>query len=225
LAQLKLPFPESVWLIKTTGREEGGAAYCRQHAVVVPQSMTRDAPRELERLLTHELFHVLSSHNAEFRRRCYQIIGFRPVTPVPFPNSLRDRRITNPDGPLTDAVIDMQVDGQGRSAVPILYSSEPKFDPQKGGPFFKYVTFRLLVVESHDGGWRGVERNGEPWLLSPGQVPDFGRQIGANTGYIIHPDEILADNFVHLVHQTKELRSPEIVDRLRNVLTRKATAE
>jgi hypothetical protein len=27
------------------------------------------------------------------------------------------------------------------------------------------------------------------------KVPDFFRQIRDNTGYIIHPDEVLADNF------------------------------
>ena len=30
-------------------------------------------------------------------------------------------------------------------------------------------------------------------------VPDFFRQITDNTGYIIHPDEIIADNFVFVM--------------------------
>ena len=36
----------------------------------------------------------------------------------------------------------------------------------------------------------------------------------------IHPDEILADNFVHLVNQTKDLASPEIVAAMREQLAR-----
>ncbi len=218
LAGLRLRFPESVWLVKTTGGEEGDAAYCRRHAVVLPQSKINDTPRELERLLVHELFHILSSHDPEFRASCYKLIGFRVVAPIELPDSLRDRKITNPDGPLSDALIDIMVEGESRSVVPVLYSSERRFDPVRGGPFFKYLTFRLLVAERHEGGWRAAMRNGEPWMLVPGQTADFGRQIGATTGYIIHPDEILADNFVHLVYQTPNLRSPQIVANLREAL-------
>jgi hypothetical protein len=221
LARFRLPTPKSVWLIKTTGREEGGAAYCRQHAIVLPQRMTRDTSRDLERLLTHELFHVLSSHDAEFRRRCYEVIGFRVVMPITLPESLREQAITNPDGPLPDAVVNVRIDSEDRTLVPILYSTKPKFDPALGGPFFKYLTFRLMVVEPHGEGWRGSLRNGEPWLVSPNEVADYGRQIGANTGYIIHPDEILADNFVHAVNDAQQLRSPQIVEGLRKVLSGK----
>lgn len=217
-AAFRLPFPPTVALIKTTGREEGGAAYCRRHAIVLPQSKVAAAPRDLERLLTHELFHILSAHDQPFRTRCYQVIGFRVIAPPELPMSLRDRKITNPDGPLLDAVIDVMVDGKQRSVVPVLFSSERRFDPVRGGPFFKYLTFRLLVCEMHDRRWQAVERDGEPWLLIPSETADYGRQIGANTGYIIHPDEVLADNFVHLVERTPDLRSPQIVAGLQAVV-------
>ena len=35
----------------------------------------------------------------------------------------------------------------------------------------------------------------QPVLLDPEDLPDYHRRIGRNTNYIIHPDEILADNF------------------------------
>ena len=47
-------------------------------------------------------------------------------------------------------------------------------------------------------GWRAVLVDGQP-VLHEASVPDFHRQIGSNTGYIIHPEEILADNFAALV--------------------------
>jgi hypothetical protein len=218
LAELRLPLPNSIWLIKTTGREEGDAAYCRKHAIVLPQSKVDDPPQALERLLTHELFHILSSHDSKLREKCYKLIGFRVIPPVDFPALLRDRKLTNPDGPLADALIDVKVGNETISVVPILYSSAERFDPVRGGPFFKYLTFRLLVVESQEGNWRPTEQNGQPRLLSPNQTPDYGRQIGTNTGYVIHPDEILAENFVHLVQGTQNLRSPEIVSGLKEAL-------
>ena len=40
---------------------------------------------------------------------------------------------------------------------------------------------------------RPVLATGEPVLLDPANVPDFHEQIGRNTKYIIHPEEVLAD--------------------------------
>src|SRR4030042_3306204 len=39
LMGLALALPETVCLIKTTGNEEGGAAYTRGHAIVLPRSL------------------------------------------------------------------------------------------------------------------------------------------------------------------------------------------
>jgi hypothetical protein len=52
-------------------------------------------------------------------------------------------------------------------------------------------------------------------------VPDFQEKIGRNTTYIIHPEEILADNFVHLVRQREKLATPRIVEELQKVLEKR----
>ncbi|MBI3838322.1 MAG: hypothetical protein HY288_10375 [Planctomycetia bacterium] len=97
----KLKLPSVVLLVKTTGREEGGAAYCRGQAIVLPQNMI-DGPREhLEKILPHEVFHNLSSQNPELREKLYAIIGFRSCNEVQLPEPLRAKRITNPDAPVT----------------------------------------------------------------------------------------------------------------------------
>ena len=57
-----------------------------------------------------------------------------------------------------------------------------------------------------------------PILLEPQQTASFMEQIGKNTGYIIHPDEILADNFIQLVKENKKLPSPKIVEQMQSVL-------
>ena len=63
-------------------------------------------------------------------------------------------------------------------------------------------------------------RDGQPHLLDAEKTASYHEQIGKNTRYIIHPDEILADNFVHLVNQTKDLPSPKIVASMRKKLAR-----
>ena len=57
-----LEFPEGVVLIRTTGREEGGAAYTRGNAIVVSTEVlkTEATDAKLTKLLGHELFHIIS---------------------------------------------------------------------------------------------------------------------------------------------------------------------
>ena len=59
---------------------------------------------------------------------------------------------------------------------------------------------------------------GEPVVVDAKKEPAFYEKIGKNTNYVIHPDEILADNFVHLVMQDPDLMTPRIVDELRLTL-------
>jgi len=50
----------------------------------------------------------------------------------------------------------------------------------------------------------------EPAFLSPGEAPGFFALIGSNTGYIIHPEETLADNFTFMIMEKSDLPNPEI---------------
>ncbi len=224
LADLPLPLPDEILLIRTTGKEEGSAAYCRgDNAIVLPTAYVerRSAP-QLKRTLIHELFHILSRNNPDLRKRLYAIVGFKRCPEVAYPASLRDRKITNPDAPTLEHYIEIDVDGTWTKTVPVLYASADRYDPAKGGPFFRYLQFRLMAVAEKNGRWAAVTRNGEPLLIDPKSNASFHHQIGKNTGYIIHPDEILADNFVHLVERSKDLPTPKIVEQMRTELSRPA---
>lgn len=212
-SRCNLPLPPNILLIQTTGKEEGDAAYCRRHAVILPRRYVGFPAAQLEPIFIHELFHVLSSHNDGLRSSLYEIIGFQPCPEIVLPESLAEFKITNPDGPSLDYYIELDVDGQQRLAVPLLYSPE-RFDPRRNRSFFAYLTFRLLVVERDGDEWRVAKESAEPVLLDPKQTPSFHQQIGGNTKYIIHPDEVLADNFMHLMMQTRNLPNPEIVGKL-----------
>lgn len=219
LAPLYLRLPPVVLLVPTTGKEEGNAAYCRGNAIVLPRGRLEQKER-LENLLVHELFHILSRNDPELRKRLYAIIGFRPCPEIALPVSLRHRKITNPDAPLIDNTIELDLQGKKRNAVPVLYASVEKYDPQKGGNFFRYLQFRLMVVEQMGDAWKPSQKDGMPVLLVPKDVASYRQQIGNNTNYIIHPDEILADNFVHLVNQTPKLPTPRIVEEMRKALSK-----
>ncbi len=96
----KLKFPEKIYFIKTTGKEEGNAPYTRNaNAIVFSKSELLAPQKEIEKTLVHELFHVLSANNIELRDQAYSIIGFIKCNEISYPQSLMEQKITNPDAP------------------------------------------------------------------------------------------------------------------------------
>lgn len=219
LQPFKLDFPRTVLLVQTTGHEESGAAYCRGSAIVFPRNMVRRAEKSLTKTLTHELFHILSSHNEKLRDRLYAIVGFAPSGEIQLPESLRPRKITNPDAPVCEHYIEVQHGDSLVKVAPMLFSAHERYDVSRGGDLFQYLTFRLMVVEQ-DGDKRApLEENGKPVLLEATDVPAFFEKIGRNTRYIIHPEEVLAENFVLMVDNKIDIPTPRIPKEMKRVLS------
>ena len=222
IAGFTLPLPRQIFVIRSRTLEEGGAAYCRRNAIVLPAGNIESASgEELERLLLHELFHIASRQDDAWRNRAYAVIGFQLTSPISLPPELNGRRLTNPDAPFVDCFIRLQDGQRSRLAAPVLFSKNDAYSP-KARNVFSVVSFKLMEIEKSEtgGGHVPVVRDGRPVLLDPGNEPTFFRQIGRNTMYIVHPDEILAENFVALAMQDVDLKSPEIVDRLRVAIKR-----
>lgn len=216
----ELPFPAAIQLVKTTGAEEGNAAYTRGTAIFLPVSDLSKPPPELKKLLCHELFHILSRGNPELRQKLYAVIGFTPCDEVELPPQLAARKITNPDAPRNDHLIRLKIDGESCFAVPILFSSTETYDVKRGGEFFAYLTFQFLVMEqtATPRHFKVAQQGGSPRLAGVKAVSGFFEQIGRNTNYIIHPEEILADNFALLVLGDGKIASPEILEKMQKVL-------
>jgi len=225
--RLELPWPKAISFVKTTGREEGGAAYTRGQALILPQDMLRPNRPLPPRLVAHELLHILSRSNPGLRDRLYQVIGFVRCAEVELPQTLRRRRITNPDAPANDHCIRVQVEGAEVWAVPIIFSRTGQYDVQRGGEFFSYMQSQLLLVQRQGDPpvTKPLYAGSEPRLVDFDQVSGFYEQVGRNTEYLIHPEEILADNFALLVLGDENAPSPEILQKLQDVLTGKAGEE
>ena len=222
LATFEIPFPKRILLVRTTGKEEGGAAYCRGSGIILPKGKPGPDNAAAERLLLHELFHILSSHQRELRHRLYALIGFQPCREIQLPGELRNRKITNPDGPRIAYYIELAENDQKFPVVPVLYASVDRF-PEGAKNFFQVMQFKLMRVVRMGDQWEAHLSDGTPTFLEVNQrqmIPaSLFAQIGKNTGYIIHPDEILADNFVHLVLDKKDLPSPQLVHDMRKLLS------
>jgi hypothetical protein len=102
--------------------------------------------------------------------------------------------------------------------VPVLYSSPAHYDQQRGGNLFSYLTFRLMAIEHREDRWQPQLQDGKPKLYEVTQAPAYYDRIGRNTGYIIHPEEVLADNFVLLVAGKTEVPTPRILTEMKRVI-------
>jgi hypothetical protein len=220
LTGLSPSLPKKIFLAVTTGNEEGGAAYTRSNAMFFPEALLEVPQGDLQKTFCHELFHVLSRNNPALRDALYAVIGFIKCGEIKFPEELKTRKITNPDAPFNDHCVLLQVGGENCWAIPILFSSAEKYDVKRGGEFFNYLQFQFLLVERKSNSLAATPlyEGQKPRLASLQQVSGFYEQTGRNTEYIIHPEEILADNFALLVLGGGNLPSPEIIAKLEELL-------
>ena len=220
LTRFPLSLPPIIQMIKTTGAEEGNAAYTRASAIILPKSDLAKRQSELMKLFSHELFHVLSRHNPDLKERLYEAIGFIQCDEIEFPRELASRKITNPDAPKNDHFIRLTVRGEQVLAVPILFSTAEVYDAKKGGEFFEYLNFQFLVMKTTEAPKRlvAVYEDSKPKLIGPKEASGFFEQIGRNTQYIIHPEEILAENFSLLILKEENAPSPEVLEKISTIL-------
>ena len=216
LARYARHLPKCIDLIKTTGNDEGAAPYTRGTSIILPRRRTGQSAKGLERLFYHELFHIISRGNSKLRDELYGIIGYQKCGEVSLPGDMMPRRISNPDAPVVEHCIRVLKDGVSHWVAPVLFSRTPTYNPETGGTFFRYLEFRLMAIDRKNA--KPILKDGKPILLKPDAVEGFYEQIGRNTGYIIHPEETLANNFVHLMTGKQGLKNPEIPKKIEQLL-------
>lgn len=200
-------FPDTLKLIKTKGRHYGdGVWYTRENCIIIPaDELGRRKTNPFTTTMYHELFHVWSRLNPTKSDRAYQLIGFEGLgyQNLILPPGLAARALYNPDGvDFAQKIALAQTDGSAIYAIPIIYSNHLGWtDEQK--TFFAYLEFNLFQIEKQaDNKWKVVvKEDGYSSTLNIQGQPDFFRQIKDNTGYIIHPDEVMADNFAFIMQE------------------------
>ncbi|MCS7036865.1 MAG: hypothetical protein RMJ33_12305 [Saprospiraceae bacterium] len=202
-------FPDTLLLLKIKGKPYGPSVYyTRQNAIVIPQDVLQLRRRQdVLNTLYHELFHIYSRLRPSKRTRLYRRIGFEPIglERLQLPQPLAERVLHNPDGTDFAQKITLQEGDKIIEAIPIIYANEPGYTPRKR-LFFAYLEFSLFeIIPLADGRWHvRTQEDGLSSTIDMQKVPDFYRQIGDNTTYIIHPDEVLADNFALLMASKKD---------------------
>lgn len=219
---LNLNLPEEIYLVKVSDNVEAGALSTRGNAIFYPDSFYVCDNDNYERLVMHEFFHILTRHNPDLKPKLYSIIGFEECKEITFSKHLQESIIVNPDAPDIKYVIKIKHNGKKEWATPILYTDPSKFDIHDPVPFVSLFKVAIALLEqSKDDKQKFIvkrHKNNLPVLISPHAAQDFFEQIGENTGYIIHPEEILAENFAHMIRQTQNLPNPEVPKKMQHII-------
>ena len=205
-------FPEDLQLIKLKGNHYGsGAFYTREKTILIPQDVLNEKQYEsFYETMLHEIFHIYSRYHPERRNALYELIGFKKLAEtegLSMNPSLKNRLLLNPDGIDGNYFIELKEEGKPLFAVPILVANSLGFEKNKS-EFFDYLQFNLYPIQSpFESSIKVFSQDDGTSRLNLDEVEGFYEQIQRNTNYIIHPDEILADNFIFLVQAKKDPRT------------------
>lgn len=212
--------PDTIYLVRTTGDEEGGAAYTRGNGIIFPRKLLMPDVVALYKLISHELFHVITRQNKHLKNDLYGIIGFKKCPAYALPKSLDSRRITNPDAPLNEYCIQVRAGKTDIIALPLLYSQLDTYSKRDGDRLFDYLQAAYISVArvKNPGHKLIMLKGGDMTLYKEEELQNLYEQIGQNTDYTIHPEEILADNFSYLFLGVTEMESPWIIEKMKKIL-------
>jgi hypothetical protein len=220
LTSYNVYLPKKLYFIKTTGMEEGKAPYTRNgNAIILPEVKLNVSHQQLFETVSHEIFHIISHNNPRLRSELYALIGFKKCNSISLPKKWQDRKITNPDAPKNTHYIKITVNGKQSAVVPFLLSSEQLYNEKLGGNFFDYVKLKFLPIQLTKGEWQPILNDGRLESLNINEISGYFEQVGMNTHYIIHPEEILADNFTLLLTEKKKVLSPDLLKKLDKALS------
>lgn len=187
-------FPDNLLLIKDNMNHYGeGVFYTREKAIIIPVNTLKEQDKsDFTKTMLHEIYHIYARYNTKKRDLMYARIGYTPIEPPKVPEVLEKRILLNPDGVNFNYSIEVTDKNTNKkmTVMPIIFSKNLSFSPDLKG-FFQYLEFALFEVE--DGEVK-TTRNGTSTVRIK-DLTGFYDQIGTNTQYIIHPDEVLADNF------------------------------
>lgn len=216
-----IPVPETVVLVKTTMKEEGNAgAYTRDNKIYLGERSFRKGTtaESLMELLAHELFHVLTRKDLKFKAEMYKTIGFTLLKKeIKFSDELLSRRISNPDVSCYDSYAMIDINGQTRPCT-MINIANGKYE---GGSFFRYLRVGLIPLDKKH---RPIQEDGITVVYDLNEGKNFYDLVGRNTGYVINPEECLADNFAIAIvgipenSPMSQLPTPGLIDNIQNVL-------
>lgn len=210
---MKTDIPKEIIMIKTTMEEEGNAgAYTRNNWIAIGQSVMDADISKLTYIVGHELFHILTRHSLDFKRRVYSTIGFKIMDhEIQFEKDIKEKIISNPDVDRYDSYSSFNINGTTQNCSMILYTKKT----YNGGSLFDYCNVGLVPL---DNNLIPIRHDGKTLIYSLDEAKDFYDKVGNNTDYVFNPEEILADNFSFLIMGDNNVPDKDLLFRIINAL-------
>ena len=166
-----------------------------------------------DELLWHEYFHCLTRCNPEFREKMYSLIHFTVAdSDFELPPSVLERYLSNPDVEHHDAYATFIIDGQEVDC------------------FAAWITTMNYAQAQMDEGSDTIVAlvpiDGSDTYFIREQASNFDDVFGTNTGYVIDPEECMADNFAYAMFygvkgkDGKGYPNPEIIQGVIDAVSR-----
>lgn len=189
-------FPQQLQLVKINMNHYGASVfYSRENTIIIPENvLLRDLDSDFMKSMLREIFHIYTRYNYWQKVALYKKIGFERTHILEIPIALKNKMLTNPDG-IEQYVIHHLSDRNHKdfSAVPIITVKHKNL--LRSLSFYSNIQFFLYKTEGNEI----LTNTDGSSTIDMESIENFYEQIGTNTNYIIHPDEILADNFAMLV--------------------------
>src|SRR5712692_1273897 len=221
LSGLKWRRPEKILLVRVDAALENGAPHTRANGIMLPNNEFTSTADQLTYVVSHETLHVLTREDSALKERLYGAIGFRRCERVEIPESVSRMRVTNPDAVENRHTIAVRYRGKAVEAMPFPSFKSDDIDTRSG--FLGNARIAWLLVDRERADCRVRNGSAAGAEVAPEELRGLFEQIGRNTQYLAHPEEILADNFFQLFVSTfrspaAEVQSPEILERMRAIL-------
>ncbi len=206
LAKISHLLPDTIYFIKVTSKIEGAIPHTRGNALVSP---VRDRTLSTK-LFFHQIFHIISRNHRERRASLYNIIGFKQCDYKPT-EQVDKYSVKNPEAPFSEFYLPVKIHGEDSAVISYLHTDQKGYDPNIEGGYNAQISGDLLQVKVEDGICRPVvDEAGNPHIFKHDDIKDFYDAVGHNTQYVIHPEEIMAENFAFLMMKKDDIPSPQI---------------
>ena len=121
-----------------------------------------------------------------------------------------NRKLTNPDAHHFDSFIELNISDKETKLTPVTLARDPSI---REGGILANVTIEFLELEQNGEQTKPKMKDDKPVVLGMREVMNsYMAKVGRNTNYIIHPEEIMADNFSMAIMGRKTAPNPEILE-------------
>lgn len=204
------PSDLEIVFVKNKMKDEYGAvAYTHKNEIYLEGEnldFMLGIPGLLDGTIAHELFHILSRNDPEFRQKMYDIFGFTIADEPEFSPEIRDILGSNPDVEAFDSYAMFNINGEMTKGVVVTLLKNPY---SEGAYLFDNLSAGIVPYDNPN------------IYYTIDEVSNFWDIFGENSNYVIATEEGIADNFASAViygMDGRGYKDPELIQSILDVM-------